>query len=538
MTENNQQPNTQPQKEEKVEQPQQQQQEQETKSETTTDTTEDRHEQHNPYSNETLIKDIQKIMEKQEENEKLIKQLSRSLPMPSATYSKVLDFFQKVEKYVEENGEDSITDKQRNVLEDIRQSSMYTLFRDMFCAKLNKNTDDYVNDVHYADKTINIRPATITKQEGDESVSGLKAINMFRSLVSVGEVIQLPLWHSGFWVLIKPPTQAEIANLQTSLTANEITLGRETNTLVYSNYSVVTNRILTDFIIDHIAQTSIKGWQDLDLREYISTQDFYPLVTGMLSTMTPEGVNIIRYCSNATVNDDTGKPKCDFFVSGTVDPKKLVWVNKKALTTKMLSHMMTRKFNETMTPDMVKDYQMNILSLREKTVDIKLDNGKSFEVTFSVPSLRDYLINGEAWVEEIIQMAESMFSDTDSKDQKNAKVNNLSNSSVLGIYNTFVKGFKLPTGETITDTSTFKDILSDLSLDDTAFSEFINKLSDYISDSPIAIVATPTYTCPKCNKEQKEGATGVFKEFIPLDVVSHFFVLCGLRSRIIQQRSF
>jgi hypothetical protein len=200
--------------------------------------------------------------------------------------------------------------------------------------------------------------------------------------------------------------------------------------------------------------------------------------------------------------------------------------------------MTTRKFNETMTPDMVKDYQMNINSLRDKTVSINLDNGKSFEVTFSVPSLKDYLVNGEAWVEEIITMAESMFTDTDNKDQKNAKVNNLSNSSVLGIYNTFVKSFKLPTGEIITDTSTFKEILSDLSLDDTAFKSFIDQLSEYISDSPIAVVATPTYTCPKCNKEQKEGASGPFKEFIPLDVVSHFFVLCGLRSRIIQQRTF
>lgn len=502
------------------------------------DTTEDRHEQLNPFSNETLIKDIQAIMEKQQENEKLIKQLTRSLPIPSATYSKVLEFFQKVEKYIDENGEDSITEKQRNLLEDIRQSSMYTLFRDMFCTKLKKETDDYVNDIHYADKTINMKSTSITKSEDNENVSGIKAINMFRHLISVGEVIQLPLWHSGFWVLIKPPTQAELVNLQTALTTNEINLGRETNTLVYSNYSVITNRILAEFIIDHIAQTSIKGWQDIDLKEYISTQDFYPLVTGMLATMTPEGVNVIRYCSNASVNDDTGKPVCDFFVSGTVDPKKLIWVNKKALTTKMLSHMMTRKFNETMTVDMVKDYQMNILSLRDKTVDIKLDNGKSFEVTFSVPSLKDYLTNGEAWVEEIINMAESMFTDTDNKEQKNAKVNNLSNASVLGIYNTFVKGFKLPTGESITDTSTFKEILSDLSLDDTAFTEFINKLSEYISDSPIAVVATPTYICPKCNKEQKEGATGAFKEFIPLDVVSHFFVLCGLRSRIIQQRTF
>ena len=504
----------------------------------TTEVTDDRHEQINPYSNETVIKDLESIMKKQDENEKLLKQLSRSIPMPSAAYSKVVDFFQKIEKYIDENGEDSISEKQRSVLEDIRQSSMYTLFRDMFYSKVNNDKDNYVNDIHYADKTINTKSASITKSEGDENVSGLKAINRFRSLISVGEVIQLPLWHSGFWVLIKPPTQAEIANLQTSIVSNEINLGRETNTLVYSNYSVVTNRILTEFVIDHINQTSIKGWQDLDLREYISTQDFYPLVVGMLSTMAPEGVNIIRYCSNATVNDETGKPKCDFFVSGTVDPKKLIWVNRKALTTKMLSHMTTRKFNETMTPDMVKDYQMNINSLRDKTVSINLDNGKSFEVTFTVPSLKDYLVNGEAWVEEIITMAESMFTDTDNKDQKNAKVNNLSNSSVLGIYNTFVKSFKLPTGEIITDTSTFKEILSDLSLDDTAFKSFIDQLSEYISDSPIAVVATPTYTCPKCNKEQKEGASGPFKEFIPLDVVSHFFVLCGLRSRIIQQRTF
>lgn len=498
---------------------------------------EDRHEQVYPYTNETISRDIQELLEKQKENTKLIKQIQNSLPMPSGLYTQVLDFFQKVEKYVEENGEDSITDKERLMLEDIRQSSMYTFFQDMFAKNINRKPDNFVNEVHYSNKTIVPKVPKFTNNEGNE-ISGPKAINMFRSLVSIGELIQLPLWHSGFWVLIKPPTQAEIVNLQTALTENEIILGRETNTLVYSNYSVVTNRILTEFIINHINQTSIKGWENLDLREYISVHDFYILTCGMLSTMSPEGVNIVRYCSNASRTDDSGKPLCDFFVTGNVDPKKLIWVNRKAITTNMLSHMMNNKFNETMTTDMVKDYQLGISSCSDKTVDVILDNGKTIQVTFGIPNLRDYLTNGEAWVEEIKSAAEAMFTDTDNKDQKNAKVNNLSAASILGIYNTFVKEFKLPSGEIIKDFSTFKDILGDLSLDDSGFTEFISKLSDYISESPIAIVATPTYTCPKCNKQQKEGDNGPFKEFIPLDVVSHFFALCGLRSRIVQQRSF
>lgn len=524
---------------EEVKQPevQQEQVEQEQPKTKPQEENDDKHQQLYPYSNETLIKNIQELLEKEKDNEKLLKQIRNSLPIPPAIYSKVVKFFQNMEKYIAENGEDSVSDKERIVLEDIRNASMYTLFQDMFYNNLNKNPENFVNDVHFAGKEINIKPAKITKTEGGE-VGGVKAINMFRSLVSVGELIQLPLWHSGFWILIKPPTQAEIANLQTALTSNEIRLGRETNTLVYSNYSVIINRIVTDFIMDHISQTSIKGWEELDLREYISIHDFYILACGMLATMAPEGLNIVKYCSNATVTDDSGKPLCDFFVTGIVDPKKLIWVNRQAVTPKMMSHMLNNKFQETMTVDMVKDYQLNLASLTDKTIEITLDNGNKFEVTYTFPTLRDHLVNGEAWVEDIKATAESMFTEADDNGKKNEKIDALTFASILGIYNTFIKSFKLPTGELITDTTTFKEILSDLSLDDSAFNGITSTLGAYINESPIAIVATPTYTCPKCNKQQKEGATGPFKEFVPLDIISHFFALCGLRSRIVQQRSF
>ena len=54
-------------------------------------------------------------------------------------------------------------------------------------------------------------------------------------------------------------------------------------------------------------------------------------------------------------------------------------------------------------------------------------------------------------------------------------------------------------------------------------------MRDYISETAIAVVATPSYTCPKCKEEQSPDENSDFKNLIPLNMVETFFDLCALR---------
>lgn len=496
-----------------------------------TETFDDRHKAEEVFTKKYDVGDIKEGFAKIDQEVR--NNIGENLMLPASDYNRIVQLLEKIEKYNNENENVELTEDERILLTLIRSSALYTTRNNIFVDNLNENMDRFVNDINFADKKINVSNVSLAKSDSSD-ISGTKAINYFRSYMSVGELIRVPLWHSGFWVLIKPPTQSEIINLQMSMANNEITLGRQTQTLAYSNYNVINNRILIDFIIEHINQTSIANSDDLNLRQYICIHDLYLLANGMLSAISPEGVPVIRHCVNASEMDETGKPKCGFVVSGSVDPKKLLWVNRKALTQKMLTHMSNKNW-DSMTLESVKEYQKSLASLNDKDYEITASNGAKFTITFGLPTLDDNLTRGEEWVNEIISSAETIFADTDTEEQKNTKINTFVAASALGIYNTFVKGFKFPDGKVINDKAQFNTMLSDMSADIGTFNVFLEKLNEYITQSPIAMVAIPSFTCPTCQKNQNEGKEGPFKEFIPLDIISHFFALCDLRMTRIQQ---
>lgn len=455
---------------------------------------------------------------------------------PSNKYKQLSDSTEKIYNAEQKNLKSGIpfelTPQEQQAVMLLLSSSRFTNRDDVLYDNINDKSKNYVNDINFADNHYNTSVVNF-KKTGDK-VAGANAIAIFRSFMSIGDVIHVPLWHSGFWVVLKPPTQTEIVNLQLALAGNEIQLGRDTTGLIYSNYSVVFNRIISEFIVSHINTTSLKLSDDEDIRDYISLNDFYPLVSGLLSTMSPYGIDISRACVNAAEITEDGKPKCTYTVKGKIDPKKLVWVDRSKLTNRMLTHMANRGPN-SVTKDDVKEYQLRLDNAKTKEYDIETTVGVKFKVVFEVPTLKDNVIRGEEWVNEIIAAAQKLFRDTDNEEAKNQKVDEIAFASVLGIYNTFIKEFIYDDGRINDDKSTFNTILSDISLDEKAFTSFIKAIKDFITMSPIAIVATPNYICPECGKKQKE-TEDPFKEFIPLNIVEHFFVHCAFRLESLKKR--
>lgn len=415
-------------------------------------------------------------------------------------------------------------------------SDGYNNTRDVYHETINSNINDYVNQVNYGEKTIEQKYLSVTNSGG--KLSGPAAVAVFSSLLSTGNVIQVPLWHSGFWMTLRPPTQTELISLEIALANNQIDLGRKTNTLIYSNYSVVYNRILVDFILEHKLNQTLKLSPEDDIRDYILVQDLYPLYLGLINSIYPSGFDIVRTCFNSTIIDDeTKKPKCDFTVTGKVDGTKLLWVNRKILTTQMLE-LMSSRIPDSVTTDQVKEYQLSIEVLRDKQVDIISENGVTFTFTLSLPNVKEYIDHGEAWVNDIIIKAEELFTDADSAELKHSKIQELVSSVVLTTYSCYVKS--IASGDVAADDRyTINEILSILSTDDKVYNSFMEEIPSYISKAVVAIVATPNYICPTCNSNQNE-VSGVsnpnFKEHIPLNMLEYFFGLSALRTAKTQSR--
>lgn len=393
--------------------------------------------------------------------------------------------------------------------------------------------EDWVNKVNYSDKELVMkRHAVNTKGV----LTGSSAVAKFASKLSIGEYTSIPLWHSGFWVTIRPPYDDDIVNLESALSGNEIRLGRDTSTLIYSNYSVVYNRILTDFIVNHITATSLDVPNDVNITDLISVQDFYPILLGLITSMNPRGYSFIKNCVNTVVLDDNDVPKCDFSVTGTVNPMNMLRVDRKSLNTNMLEQMSKRRPN-TLTVDEVKEYQLSISSMSDKTYEITTGNNSIVKMTLSAPTLSEYIDNGEAWINDIVDRTEKLFTEADSDERKNEKVKDTLNSIILGVYNIFVKKIETDDGDYVEEKELVDDVLNMLSSENTILKQFIDIVKKYIDSSAIAIVATNAYTCPKCEEEQDTSSIEAFKEFIPINALEHFFVISTLRLEKVRNRT-
>jgi len=390
---------------------------------------------------------------------------------------------------------------------------------------------DFVNDVNYGDNALSARNVNV-KAKG--TVTGAAALASFNSIIGVGTTAQIPLWHSGFWVAIKPPTNQALLNLELALAENEIELGRNTNTLIYSNYSVVFTRLVVDFILEHLVSTSITLSPNDDIRDYILQQDLYPLVLVLIKAIYPTGYETTITCNNTLEVDEDLKPKCNFVANAKIAPELLLWVNRKHLTDKALEHMSKRGSN-AVSINAVKEYQ-NLMGVN-KAKEYKIKHHEDeIVITFKMPTLKDYIDNGELWVENLISGIEDTFTSETSVKDKNKSINKVLMVIVLGIYNVFVDSVKINNGIVSRDSDGLQMItsaLETLSGDDEILSKFIDYVKEFIDSTTMAVVGSPNYTCPECSTLQEDKSL----EIIPMNILESFFVLSALKIQNLNARS-
>lgn len=453
------------------------------------------------------------------------------LILPGVLYSTLVATLESINKLSKEQFKKKYSDKEQLAL-GINIEGMRTGFIDDM---LTKDAAEFFNGINFGDKELVTRLLPLNTQ--GKNLKGAAVVSAFSSLVGVGDNIQVPLWHSGFWVALRPVKDSEIVNLETALANNHIELGRDTSTLVYSNYSVVYNRIVTDFIIEHIESCTLAVPADRDIRDYIKVQDLYPLVNGMLSGMYSSGYEFIRACANSSIIGENNKPKCDYTLTAKVDFKKLLWVNRKALNKDMIRQMSTRT-PSSITGEEVINYQRTLESLANTTLNLETSNGVKMKMTLSAPSLNDYITNGEIWINNVIKNSEKLFTETSSDEEKNNLINEMMTTVVLGIYNVFIEKIEVPSEGTITeDRPNVDTALEILSSDDKVLKELIDGVKAYINSITVALVGIPNYECPACKANQNNDSKAEFKEIIPLNVVESFLDLCTHRTQKLRTRN-
>lgn len=386
---------------------------------------------------------------------------------------------------------------------------------------LNEDKESFTNNMGYNDIKMNMCP--VEYKEGNTSSENVEL--MLCKAFGIGEMINIPLWNSGFWIRLKPITPTEMVSLEIELAKNTIDYGKDTLGLIYSNESVIYTEALSGFIKDHIVATNLALPSGDDIRNYISINDYYPIILAMITSMQPSGTTYKISCGNA-LQDGT---QCKFKAEILIDTKKLLWVNRKRITPDMYSVMANKKPN-SVTVEKALEYQKMLSDELNapNEVTIKMKSGNDVVIGLKVPSLLYYVNKGSEWVNSIISMYHSLVSNLADKDDKSGALTGLIVSQLMCVYSPYVAYVKTPNGTFSTDKfEIVVELLKKMDVEDGVYSSFVDGVSEFIDRSSVSIVAMPDYQCPSCKQghESDESKNKDFANFIPLNILHSFFVL-------------
>ncbi len=342
------------------------------------------------------------------------------------------------------------------------------------------------------------RPSIGNNGEAGQVLTGNKAIMKIRAVTGMGSFLQIPLWHSGIWLLLKTPTDSELLMLDQLIQHVKSTLGLSTNGLIFSNMSAYLVDILTSFVIDHVVDSTVKDSTTEKLKSLIRATDIPLLLWGIVSTIYPNGYPFAHAC----VDDPT---VCQHIMHTVISIPRLLWTDTAAFTKEQRKHMSNRK--AIYSEEEILAYQD--MSEWGSTRPVKLS--EKLRVTLRVPTLREYVAAGYKWIAEIEATISDLLDKSMSAKERREYVTKQSILTMARQYGHWVKrivGTEMtddgPKDFVIEDQDTMDEIVSTLAADSTILDAFVEHVLKYIEDSSVAVIAIPRIACPACGKPMSE----------------------------------
>lgn len=361
------------------------------------------------------------------------------------------------------------------------------------------------------------------KTEGE--LKGELALLKVSKMLGLGDIISVPLPHSGIWVTIKPATERDLIDFYNSVFREKIMLGRTTYGLTLSNFSVHINNRLFDFILKHVHSVNFSDIPKEELRNYLLIHDFPILAWGFACTMFPNGFSYKRAC----VND---VDKCTHVTEATLNLIKLLWIDNKSLTDVQKNILSENRPNKH-TIDVYRKYTTE--HTRVTTGGFTSKNGITFR--FKVPTFNEYTSDGMGWISRINTAVENIILEEGNEaEAKTELLNQYVKSSILRQFNHFVDYIEFE-DNTVSDRETINQLLEAFSSDDELRTEITEQILKFKTETTLALVGIPEYQCPVCKTSQNpEPVSEKFTSVIPLDTINTFFTVLTYRISKILER--
>jgi hypothetical protein len=346
---------------------------------------------------------------------------------------------------------------------------------------------------------------------GNTELKGERALMRIRHMTGLGTIIQIPLWHSGFYISIKAPKESALLNLNQRIENDKVSLGRETSGMIFANTSSFFIRALMDFTVEHIYDTTLKKDLADDILSHISVLDIPTIIWAMAAVIWRRGFPYARAIVNQSgVQTHVVKEK--------VDITKLFWVDNSRLTPWQISHM-TNKQSGATDLTILNRYREEFTEGKRREILLS-DNGERGKVSMLLknPSINDYLMSGQKWINSIVDMVDNALSVTNDYDQRDKFITDHGRSSNMRQMAHFVQEIRADS-DVVKGLDDIEAILSDLSSETRIRDAYFKGIKDFSEDATMSIIAI-TVTEPG-----EVGPLPRFPHLLPIDAASVFFIL-------------
>lgn len=347
-------------------------------------------------------------------------------------------------------------------------------------------------------------------------ISGEKAVLRVRALLNLGSIVWVPLWHSGFWLALKAPSDADLLELNRRLSDDKVSLGRQTYGLSFANNSVFFAGTIMDFALSFYYDSSLKDSSINNIRANISALDIPLIAWGLACVTWPRGFQYARPILDGD-NYKTVKEK--------INIGKLLWTDTSALTTWQIAHMAHRSGN-TMTNEQLERYRGEFVRGKGRTIALTPD----LSMTLRVPMLDQYLASGQKWVNNIVAMVDKAFGLPPDNETRDRYIRDQGRASNMRQYAHWVESLQVGNNNLIDDEETLDQTIDVLSADDDIRKAYFAGVQDFMEDATVSLIAVPAAT------EDENSELPRFPHLLPLDALSTFFILLVQKIDQIQSR--
>ncbi len=356
-----------------------------------------------------------------------------------------------------------------------------------------------------------------------KEVTGKKA--SYFILAKGKNVKKVPLYNSGFYIVIRSPTLSELSILYNQIHEETETYGKMFGAIFYMFSDLIIRSTIWDFIEELVLDSNLPKFNKGNrLKRYTSFLDYNPILLQIGSLMYKHGYPFFKVCTGVIEKppvkegDETIKEECKQVDEDKIDLDQLQLTDYSKIPTELLK-IFTKKGEVTTTE--IKAYQKAITKHVVSNDELFTRPIDGYNIHLKIPTMSDYFEHGERFNEELLESMQDS--------RENVFINQFIRHNYSRIFQPWVSFIESvdDDGKVLFKNSEPENIALVLSQiqNGNNLEVFRTNMNLFIQKSIITHIGYLDVPCPKCKAMSSNAIDG----FIPFDAQTHFFTMLVMR---------